>query len=155
MTILLDSGRQVFKKLLEAKMAVNTLTFKETTRIGDEFRKKLSLPIQEGQGPPTIRILSGNQNVGYVYPANFWVSRKSLRDYITAQVNRSYPNMDWTVEILLDGHPHGGFPDVEEFVAKVMAFYGGQQQAKEFRKSSEELRALGSKLLLRIDQELG
>jgi len=153
-TSLLNSGRGVFKKLLEAKISVNLSTFEETSRLGNEIRVKLGLPEQKGS-PPTIAVRTGYQDVGYVYPTNLWVSRKSFRDYASSLVNKMFPNQAWTVVFLLDGKPYGGLPEAEEFVEKVNRFYEGQAPARELRTSSEELKTLGSKLLVLIDKELG
>jgi len=152
-TSLLESGRRVWKRLLEARIAVNLMTFTETARLGNEIREKKGASPAPGS-PPTISIRAGFQDVGYVYAANLWLTRKSLRDFIVDQVNKMFPNQDWTVTSLLDGHPYGGLQEAEDFMTKMMAFYEKQPQAIELRKSSEELRTLGSKLLLRIDQEL-
>jgi len=153
MTTMLDNGKQVFKKLLEAKVVVNLSTFEETARLGNEVREKMNVAIRVGS-PPTISIRVGNQDVGYIYLPNLWVSGKSFRDYVSAQVDRSFPNVGWKVTILIDGQPYGGMPEAEEYVGKVVTFYENQPQARELRKRSQELRALGSKVLLRIDQEL-
>ncbi len=156
MTTLLNEGREAFRRLLAARIALNTLTLNETTRLGNELRKNLGLTIHEGQSPPTIRIMAGNQGlIGQVYPENVWLTRKGLRDYVMTLVNRSYRGIDWTAEILVDGHPRGGLPEAEEFMGKIMEFFEGQPQARELRESSEKLRTLGSKLLLRLDEELG
>ena len=112
-----------------------------------------------------VRIMKGREYLGDVNMTNLWKSGKSLEQYVTDYMARSYPlSKEWRLDLWADVDAPGGTGTVQqqigetkesiEYSEKLRKYLSSKPEAVNYQQGYKDLAEVGSKAFDRIEKEL-
>jgi hypothetical protein len=112
-----------------------------------------------------VRIMKGKEYLGDVNMTNLWKSGKSLEQYVTDYMARSYPlSKEWSLNLWTDVDAPGGTGTIQqqvgetkeaiEYCDKLRSFLASKPEAYSYMMRYKELAEVGSKAYDLIEKQL-
>jgi hypothetical protein len=130
---LLDRAGPIMLRLGTLELEINELVSKAS--IATQEKMGLHGPVGGPSSPAfcAVRLGQPRFNMAMFYVKDLWLSRKSLKDYSTQQIEKRWPGMHFDTELYLDGARVGGSKEAQDLVEGVLESLAAEPKAKEYR----------------------
>lgn len=145
-----------YGKNLSQKVGSLNLEFWDLfTRVSFQARERIGLSQNRpGPGLVSFRVFSRDNLLGTHNVKNLWFAGKTLREYVQDFIDEHFPDVEWEVDLQVDGFTVGDTLRAYQFSDEALALLEKEPRAIELRTAVEKLRNLGKDILERIDEEL-